>query len=67
MIKDYNSIRASIGDFNRYDDIIVCQNGIYDLSNNKFYPKHSKKILSTVMLNTSYNPEAKCDNFDKTF
>ena len=67
MLKDYKIIKVSVKDFNKDDDIIICQNGIYDLNDSKFYPKHSKKILSTVILNASYNPNAKCDNFDKLF
>ncbi len=46
-------------DINAYPYIINLRNGLYDLSTESF-SSHDPTLLSTVQLNTSYNPDAQC-------
>lgn len=57
-------VSRDFDDFNKNPYIINLKNGLLDIRSMSF-KKHSPNFLSTVQLNTSYNPYATCPRFLK--
>jgi putative DNA primase/helicase len=56
------TILKALNNINCNPYIINLKNGLYDVASGKI-KEHSHKFYSTIQLNTSYNPSAKCGRF----
>jgi len=51
--------------WDKYELMLPCKNGIYDLKKDVFIPQPDKTILNRMSTNVDYDPDATCPNFLK--
>lgn len=64
MIRSFEYIYTANEDFDTNDHLLNVANGILDLNTRAFYP-HKGEYMFTRVANASYDPNAKCADFDR--